>query len=191
MPLRSRAVGFTAALSLRRVWYWALVVGAYGALPVLIGATPWVERFERFDLASSHRASGDRHSCCICRTCRGLWRVISNTSGASARSWQGEPPYTTNVEKLVLRRRKWHVPRADPLLRCEGRARTEPRSWKRPKKRAGTQEGQENRRPRRTTGPRGSFPEFLRAFSNVAVEPKRYRPKRTSSRREHQRRGVS
>jgi len=49
MPLRSRApvarqVGFTAALS--RVWYWALVVGAYSALPVLIGSTPWVERFD-------------------------------------------------------------------------------------------------------------------------------------------------
>ena len=54
MPLRSRApvvrqVGFTAALS--RVWYWALVVGGYSALPVLIGSTPWAERFERFDLA--------------------------------------------------------------------------------------------------------------------------------------------
>ena len=49
MPLRSRApvarqVGFTAALT--RVWYWALVVGAYSALPVLIGSTPWVERFD-------------------------------------------------------------------------------------------------------------------------------------------------
>ena len=49
MPLRSRApvarrVGFTAALS--RVWYWALVVGGYSALPVLIGSTPWAERFD-------------------------------------------------------------------------------------------------------------------------------------------------
>ena len=55
MPLRSRApvarqVGFTAALS--RVWYWPLVVGAYSALPVLVGSTPWVERFELFDPAS-------------------------------------------------------------------------------------------------------------------------------------------
>jgi len=49
MPLRSRApvarqVGFTAALS--RVWYWALVVGAYTVVPVLIGSTPWAERFD-------------------------------------------------------------------------------------------------------------------------------------------------
>lgn len=49
MPLRSRApvarqVGFTAALS--RVWYWALVVGAYSVTPVLVGSTPWAERFD-------------------------------------------------------------------------------------------------------------------------------------------------
>ncbi len=40
----AQKVGFTAALS--RVWYWALVAGAYSVLPVLMGTTPWVERFD-------------------------------------------------------------------------------------------------------------------------------------------------
>jgi len=49
MPLRSpataaRQIGFTAALS--RVWYWALVAGAYSALPVFLGAPSWAERFD-------------------------------------------------------------------------------------------------------------------------------------------------
>jgi putative membrane protein len=40
----ARRVGFTSALS--RVWYWALVVGAYSAVPVVVGVTPWIERFD-------------------------------------------------------------------------------------------------------------------------------------------------
>lgn len=53
MPLRetvpvARRVGFTAALS--RVWYWALLFGAYSVVPVLVGRTPWSEQF---DLAAS------------------------------------------------------------------------------------------------------------------------------------------
>jgi len=56
MPLRSRAsvarqVGLKAALSLTRVWYWLLLVGAYSALPVLIDSTPWVERFDHAIIA--------------------------------------------------------------------------------------------------------------------------------------------
>lgn len=49
MPLKAQAAvarqaGFTAALS--RVWYWALLVGAYSALPAAIGSSVWLERFE-------------------------------------------------------------------------------------------------------------------------------------------------
>ena len=49
MVLRSgspvaQTVGFTAALS--RVWYWAIVAGAYSVAPVLVGSTPWAERFD-------------------------------------------------------------------------------------------------------------------------------------------------
>jgi len=40
----ARKAGFTAALS--RVWYWALVAGAYSALPVLVGESPWSDRFD-------------------------------------------------------------------------------------------------------------------------------------------------
>ena len=37
----ARKVGFTAALS--RVWYWALVAGAYSAVAVVVGERPWNE----------------------------------------------------------------------------------------------------------------------------------------------------
>lgn len=47
----ARKVGFTAALS--RVWYWALVAGAYSAVPVLIGARPWAERFDPSSLVDA------------------------------------------------------------------------------------------------------------------------------------------
>lgn len=47
----ARKVGFTAALS--QVWYWALVAGAYSAVPALIGATPWAERFDPSSLVDA------------------------------------------------------------------------------------------------------------------------------------------
>lgn len=40
----ARKAGFTAALA--RVWYWAIVVGAYSALPALLGAPSLAERYD-------------------------------------------------------------------------------------------------------------------------------------------------
>ena len=40
----AQTVGFTAALS--RVWYWALVAGAYSALAVFVGSRPLAERYD-------------------------------------------------------------------------------------------------------------------------------------------------
>jgi len=49
MPLQNattvaKHAGFTVALS--RVWYWSLLVGAYGALTVLVGPREWIQRYD-------------------------------------------------------------------------------------------------------------------------------------------------